>query len=506
MSRRGLRAAGLFALLLAAPPGAGPPLLHAQSARLARVLDRRLDTPPFDRQLWGVAVVDERGRLLYGRNPERLFMPASTAKLVVAAVAAALLPPGWTVRTGAYAAGPMVNGVLQGDLVLYGRGDPTWSRRCFGADTTRPGACEPDPAAPLRRLVDSLRARGLRTVAGDVVGDGSWFEPLLVHPDWQSYDLNWWYASPVSGLGFNDNSVELVWSAGPAPGGPARIAATPPFAGITLENRTLTIPGDTGTTIDFFRDPGTLRVRAVGRVAQSASGNTEHLALPDPNRYAAEALRALLLEAGIAVLGDARSTTDSLRYAAARAGPPLAEIVSRPLGDWIFPILNSSQNWFAEMLLKQLGRRFGRGGSWAEGLAVERRFLIDSVKIDSLDFALTDGSGLAATNLITPRALVRLLQYMRRRPGAEAFAAALPRSGGRGSLRARFAGTAAAGRVAAKPGSFARVNGLAGYLELDGGRTVTFSVLANHHALPGRLMAAQIDSVIVDLARELSRR
>jgi D-alanyl-D-alanine carboxypeptidase/D-alanyl-D-alanine-endopeptidase (penicillin-binding protein 4) len=357
----------------------------------------------------------------------------------------------------------------------------------------------------VRRLADSLRSLGIRSITGDVVGDGSWLEPTLVHPAWENYDLNWWYAAPVSGLGFNDNSVDLSWSAGPALGGPPQISFAPLWAPIALENRAVTTAGDTGTSIDFFREPATLRIRAEGRVAQTGRGRTEYFALPDPNYYAASALRVALTEAGISVTGSARSTTDSAAFRAARAGVPLAEVASRPLTDWIFPILNTSQNWFAEMLLKQLGRQFGSAGSWREGLAVERRFLIDSLGVDSTQFLLVDGSGLANANLISPLALTRILLAMRRHPRSESFLAALPRAGRRGSLARRFTGTPADGRVAAKPGSIARVNGLAGYLELDGGRTVTFAVLANHHALTGTAVMAQIDSVVDDLARVLAR-
>jgi len=179
---------------------------------------------------------------------------------------------------------------------------------------------------------------------------------------------------------------------------------------------------------------------------------------------------------------------------------------SRPLRDWIFPVLNSSQNWFAEMLLRQLGRRFGRGGNWREGLAVERRTLMDSLGVDSLQLALVDGSGLAGTNLVTPAALVRLLQAMRQHPAGESFMAALPRAGEGGSLLTRFDGTAAQGHVVAKPGTITRVNALAGFLELEGGRTVTFAILANHHPLASRVVVAQIDTLVVDLARHLARR
>jgi D-alanyl-D-alanine carboxypeptidase/D-alanyl-D-alanine-endopeptidase (penicillin-binding protein 4) len=157
------------------------------------------------------------------------------------------------------------------------------------------------------------------------------------------------------------------------------------------------------------------------------------------------------------------------------------------------------------MLLKQLGRRFGREGSWAEGLAVERRFLVDSVGLDSTQIALADGSGLAWLNKASPLALVGLLQYARRHPVMQPFLAALPLSGSRGSLRHRFLGTSLEGRVAAKPGSLTGVNSLAGYLDLADGRRVTFAIVANHHTLGNGAMAAALDSLVLDIARGLER-
>jgi D-alanyl-D-alanine carboxypeptidase/D-alanyl-D-alanine-endopeptidase (penicillin-binding protein 4) len=221
----------------------------------------------------------------------------------------------------------------------------------------------------------------------------------------------------------------------------------------------------------------------------------------DPNLFAARALRQALADAGIAVTGTTRSTTDSATYAGARARPPLAETASRPLRDWIFPVLNTSQNLFAEMLLKQLGKRFGAGGSWKQGLAVERRFLIDSVRIDSTEFLLSDGSGLSSENLMSPRAFTQLLRFIRQHPRFPTFAAGLPRAGGAGSLRTRFVGTPVAGRVQAKTGSIAGVNTLSGYMERPGGSPLTFSVELNHHAQSSKTVLAAIDSLVVELGK-----
>ncbi len=474
----------------------------AAAQSIAKRLDARLDRPPFNRQLWGVAVTDQNGRLLYGRNPDRLFIPASNMKIVVSAVAAALLHPDWRVRTSVYG-GPVVGGVLLGDLVLYGRGDPTMDRRCYATDSLLPGVCDTDPFARLRQLADTLRARGVQLVAGDVVGDGSYFESTLVHPNWEQFDLNWWYAAPVSGLGFHDNSVDFTWQPGPAPGAPAVISMSPDLGDIAFENRTVTVPagGESDIGDRFFRHPGTLQIWAEGTAAMDHPRRTESFALPDPNLYAARALRQALADAGIAVAGTTRSTTDSTVYAPLRATRALAEVSSRPLRDWLFPILNTSQNWFSEMLLKQLGKQFGRGGSWLDGLEVERRFLIDSVRVDSTQVSLSDASGLSSTNLVSPLAFTQVLRYIRRHPRYATFAAGLPLAGGTGSLKNRFIGTPLAGRVRAKTGSISRVNSLSGYIEMDRGRFLTFSVQANHHAQPTRPMLAAIDSVVLEMGR-----
>src|SRR6188472_4111999 len=134
---RGIRRVFLI-LLSFSPILPGFPLLAQKPA--ARI-DARLNTVPFDRQLWGIALLDQNGRLVYGRNESRLFIPASNIKLIVSAVASALLPPDWRVKTSVYG-GPVVGGVLQGDLVLYGRGDPTMDKRCYAADSTLAGVCD----------------------------------------------------------------------------------------------------------------------------------------------------------------------------------------------------------------------------------------------------------------------------------------------------------------------------------------------------------------------------
>ena len=478
--------------------------LQAQSrGSVQQRVTRLIDQPPFDRATWNIFAQDDRGRVLFNRNGDRFSVPASNTKLVVAAAGTVLLPHDYRVSTSIYANGTITNGVLQGDLVVYGRGDPTWSERCYSVDTLAAGVCDSTWTA-VDAIAESLRARGIKRITGRIVGDGSYFEPLLTHPGWNSFDLNWWYAAPVSGLGFHDNSVDFQIAPGPAIDAPPVISWTPDLHMFTFENRARTVASDSTTTIgdNFFRKPGTADIWAAGTVSLNRSPWIESFALPDPNLYAARALTASLQRKGIAVEGGAASTTDSMAYRALRCcGSPLTEYRGRPLPDIVFPILNTSQNWFAETLLKILARAVGDTGSWEKGLDVEKRFLIDSVKIDSTAFSLEDGSGLAAGNLVTPHAFVQLLTFMYHHPKRAPFIAALPRAQQPGSLLRRFVRTPLEGRVLAKTGSIDRVNTLSGYIERPDGHVITFSIQANAHDVPTRQMLAQIDSVVVQLAR-----
>jgi len=490
------RTAALTLLLVAS----STPLAAQRSAggtAVAEALDDRIDRvverAPYDRAHWGIYVLDPlTGSELYARNAGKLFIPASNLKLVVAGAAAHYLPDDYRIRTTLLATGPVQDGVLEGDLVVYGRGDPTISGRFFDDRMT----------AVWESLADSLAARGVTRVAGAVVADESWLDTLHVHPDWESYDLLWWYAAPVGALGFNDNSIDFRIRPAESLGRPAQISWQPESDAVVLLNRTRTVASG-GRTLDFARVGASDTVLAYGEVPLDARPWTEYFAVRDPASYAATVLRETLERRGIAVADDRarvlRSVDESVL---SRAGQPvggatvLAEWRSPPLRDLVGPILLNSQNWFAEQMLKVIGRERGQSGSWDEGLRLERKYLTDVVGIPDSDFRLRDASGLSAGNLITPRALAKLLVHVRSDP---VVADAMPVSAAeRGSLRYRF--TDLPGRVRAKTGGIRNVDSLSGFVRTDGGRELVFVVIANGTAFPDA--RAAIDDVVRAIAAE----
>ncbi len=462
--------------------------VSTRGAELARRIEAVIDRRPFHRVQWGISVWDPAARApLYRRNADRRFIPASNLKLVVAATAAHVLDPEYRYRTTVHAAGPLRDGVLEGDLVLYGRGDPMISGRYFESET-----------AVLEMLADSLLARGVRRVTGGVTADESWFDTAYVHRDWDEEDLLWWYAAPVGALGFNDNAVDFLVQRGRRAGDPARIIPSPESGFYRFENRARTAPAVRPRTVDFGRTPGTNHVWAHGDVPIDASPRMEHVAIVQPAQAVGTVFREALERRGIRVgRREVRVVSDPRRSPAATARV-LARHLSPTLPHVIGPILGSSQNWFSEQLVKTLGKEVRGEGSWAAGLAVERAFLTRVVGIDSSAFVLRDASGLSAGNRITPDALVRLLEWARTSPSGEMVRAALPVSARSGSLRSRF--TDLPGRVAAKTGYIGNVDSLSGYVKMADGRELVFSIIANGTGLPSSRMKEAIDQVVRVLA------
>lgn len=447
---------------------------------------------------WGILVTDVSGQPLYSLNAERMMIPASNAKLAITTAALGLLGPEFTVTTSVYTAA-RVDSVVHGDLVLYGRGDPGFSRRCYATDTLIPRACDDEPAARLGQLASQLYQRGIRQIDGAILTDGTWFDHQRIHPTWDSYDLGWYYAAPVSGLAFNDNALDVTTTAR-RQGQPPRISVTPNLGLATITSEAVTSAPGSKRTYDIFRNQSGDKYRATGNVPAGTS-KLEWPSVADPDRFIALAFRAELVARGIRVSGSIATAHDSLTTLAARQHEPLAEVRSRPLADWTFPILNASQNLFAEMLLKQLGRQFTGTGSWANGLAIERRFLVDSVGIKGSDLALVDGSGLSSSNQITPTALVTILSWLWRSPYQQLILKQLPLSGGSGTLQKRLVSNGLAGKVRAKTGVIGGVNALSGYLEKTDGSIRLFAIITNGHQLGSARINSSIDAIVREIAR-----
>lgn len=454
---------------------------------LAAIVDSVAGTPPLDRTHWGIEVYDpERRRVLYRRNGELHFVPASNAKLVVTAVALGELGPDYRYRTEIHAPGRTLGDSVVDRLVVVASGDPTLSARFH-----------PSATAPLDSMADSLAAVGIRRVAGELVVDASRFDSVRLHPAWELGDVDFAYAAPVAAFAIAEGTFRVELAPGAAPGEPAVARIVGPAGRMHLVNDLVTDTAGARRRISTERRPGSDTLRLAGRIPLDMTPDTVAYAVGDPAGFAALALLESLARRGITVDGGARVVYDMTEARTLRpvGGQPVVTWTSPPMSEIVGGILKPSQNWIAEMVLKTLGAEREGHGSWPAGLAVERRYLRDVAGIDSTAFSLSDGSGLSAQNLLAPATIVRLLDFARRQPWGPVYRAAQAEPGVEEStLENRL--TALQGRLFAKTGTIANVNSLSGYLTTRSGRELIFSILTNGSGRPAAQVRRGIDRIV----------
>ena len=469
----------------------GPP--SAEVSSLRRDLLAEIREPGWSSAEYGVLVVSlDRGDTLFSVNPDASLAPASNMKLFSTAAALYYLGPDFRFSTYLLGDGEIRDGVLHGDLLLFGTGDPAISGRMLRGSS-----------AVLDQLVDSLYARGVRRIEGDVIGDGSYFDDVRLGPEWNPNDLNAWYGAPISALSFAENVVKLQVLPGGSAGEPARVQTEPATYGLAVTNAVRTVSSGR-TSVRFEREADGLVLR--GQIARRHPGVVRNIPVVDPANFAAAALYATLRERGIEIGGEVGVMRDAERSRVGFAaltprdhqGPPpqvLAVHLSPPLSDIIRVTNVRSHNLFAEALLKSVGRIALGDGSFAGGARAVRYMLECEALTDSTTLNIVDGSGLSRLNRVTPRTTIQLLDYMRKDPAWETFHESLPEAGRpRGEGLRRMGGTPASHNLRAKTGTIKRVSSLSGYVTAANGEQLAFSIIANN--VPSTWRAKQTEDAI----------
>jgi D-alanyl-D-alanine carboxypeptidase/D-alanyl-D-alanine-endopeptidase (penicillin-binding protein 4) len=456
-----------------------------------------------DKGAWGVLVTDAAtGEVLYARNPGGYFMPASNAKLFSTALALATLGPDYSVRTTVASSGALdANGVLNGDLVLIGRGDANLSNRKFPFDKKEEREGPPDKV--LAEFADAVAARGVKEVTGDVIADDSMFQHEKFPSGWLVDDILWSYGAPVSAIAVNDNTFTLDLRPGAHEGDPARYDAGLAADFYTVENSVTTSARGSEEKLAVARDPGSRLIQVSGTMPLEAQTRRLTIAVEEPAEYAASLLARLLQTRGVKI--DGHSSARHAAHAAVDAVAPqtiLAEHTSVPLSDEIRLTNKNSENLHAELLLLLAAHEKAGAKNYDDALKFAAQFFLAAGIADG-DVVLSDGSGLSRKDLVTPRAVVQLLRYAAAQPWGELYRSTLPVAGEDGTLSDRMKNTPAASRIFAKTGTIGHGNTLSGYATtLRGGRLV-FSILGNNNNLHAQDANKVIDAICVAMVEEL---
>ena len=490
----GLTACGGIPVRTGNPPvDPAPTRLDSTRRALREAITAMVETPAFANAHWGVLIVDVvAGDTLYSRNAGKLFMPASNLKIITGSVALARLGPQWRWRTPVVATGPVVNGVLRGDLGVIGSGDPSISDRVLG-----------DAMRPLRAIADSLAARGVKRIAGRVLAMGDAFPDSTHGFGWAWDDFEFGYSAGIDELLFNEGTTRVVVTGGARAGAPAIVVTRPasPDVAVRMEATTIEPPvpasGDgeprrTRAMLDAVREAsGGIVVTGSIAVGDSSALTIVHR---DPSGAFIAALRQALAERGIQVEG---------RTNAMPAGPTadtIATIVSPTLAELLPPFEKPSQNQMGEMIFKTLGLQVtGVGSADSARRVIEAQLTTWGITLQQA--VIRDGSGLSRHDYVSPATLVKVLDIVRRDSAmAAAFIPALPIAGVDGTLASRMRGTPAAGNVHAKTGYIDRARSLSGYVTTRDGRVLVFSILANNWTTPLREVERVQDEIVTRLA------
>jgi serine-type D-Ala-D-Ala carboxypeptidase/endopeptidase (penicillin-binding protein 4) len=484
---------------------AGPAAAMATDAaalQLQADLEEIIRRPRWTGDLWSVMVVSlDRGDTLYAHNAHQRLAPASNMKLFTTAAALYYLGPDYRYNTFLMATGPIADGVLEGDLVVYGTGDPTFSAR-FGS-----------PLAVWQAFADTLQALGVREIRGDIVGDGSYFAGSGAAEGWQQSYMNAAYAANAGALSYTENVATLQVSPAEQAGWRPEIRLVPGGEGIAIVNQATTTAGGR-TTIHAARMAydGPIVVR--GQIARGSAPLVRAVPVSDPARYAAAVFREMVQRRDIVVHGGVRSaqnesespvTGRSVFAPALDSQAPvrvLAVHTSQPIMQILDIINRRSHNMMAEQVLRTVGRVAAGDGSVAGGRRALEHMMSEAGHAAPGEIELFDGSGLSILNRSSAHGLVSLLAVMAESPMWDAYWETLPEAGSPSGLR-RMHQTAAQGNLRAKTGTIDRVSALSGYVTAANGERLAFAIISNH--VPSTAMAKRIEDNIGARLADFSR-
>jgi D-alanyl-D-alanine carboxypeptidase/D-alanyl-D-alanine-endopeptidase (penicillin-binding protein 4) len=473
-------------------PLAQPSVIDARDRRVRALqsdLAAILAAPVLARGVIGVEVVSLDHRdVLFRHNGDRLVMPASNMKILTLAAAAERLGWDYTFTTTIKATGPVVDGALQGDLIVRGTGDPTLNTR------------QVSPTPVLDGWADAIRAAGIQRVAGRLVGDDDAFDEQAFGQGWSWDYLQEGYAAPVGALQVYEDAVTISIAPGETVGDPAHAEFATPGSGWAIVNRAVTGAPGGPSTLSTQRLRGSTVVRITGSLPADSPAIARTLAVDDPTAYFLGLLTAALERRGIIVAGGVVDIDDLPPDSLAPNGRVIVEHRSPPLGELSRTLMAVSQNLYAETLLRAIGSVEGGAASAADGRAAVLGIL-NAWGTPAGSVVIADGSGLSRYNYVTAAVLTRVLQHMYEDPRhRQRWMNALPAGGEPGTLQKRFVGTPAEGRVRAKTGSISNVRALSGYVSSAGGEQLAFSILINNVTASSEEVLRVIDAAVVRLA------
>lgn len=414
------------------------------------------------------------GAVVFSRDPEELLNPASNVKLFTSATAISRLGIEYRFETEFLVDPDFKEGKAK-TLYIRGRGDPSiTTERLYG-------------------MVSELVHAGLKEV-GEIVVDDSWFDGERQAPGFDQEYGDKAYLAPTGALSLNWNAVGVYLRPAEQPGGKALVEVEPPsdyfviageVATGTRTQRRFTV------TSGMDKDRVRQKIEAKGVVPVDKGVWSVWKKIDQPALYFGFTVRALLKQRGVKV-------KNRLRQGVVPYGQKMLHMAQSDTLDIVLKKLNKhSSNFVAEQLIKTLGAELrGVPGSHAKGIDVVEDFLEREVGIARGSYVMKNGSGLNDANRFSAAQTNRLLVHMMDRfQVMPEFISSVGVAGKDGTLRFRFEGSDAVGKLRAKTGTLETVSALSGYVESVGGERFVFSIMVNDFSGRAGTVVPNIDAL-----------
>lgn len=440
-----------------------------KSQLLADQIDEILQNPSLNGVITGISVRKaNNGDLIYSHDGNVLLRPASNMKLLTAAAAMETLGPKYQFTTEVWTDGKVREGVLDGNLYLKGKGDPTLLKKDLDA------------------FAKKIKEKGIKQINGDLIGDDHWYDDVRYSQDLIWSDESYYYGGQISALTLSPNedfdagSVFIDVIPAEKVGEAPVIKVTPETEYVEIINNAETVTEKEDSNLSIERKHGTNKITITGKFPLGTAKTRVWLAVWEPTGYTLDLFKRSLEEHEVKFTSSSKLKTGKTPE---NAGLLVAN-KSMPLEDLLIPFMKLSNNIHAETLVKEMGKVIHDEGSWEKGLEVMAERL-EEFGLDMNSVYLRDGSGISDKDLITANQLTKLLLEVRKKSWYPAFERSQPIAGepGKmvgGTLRYRMTNEETKGKVKAKTGSITGVSTLSGYVTTASGEDLVFSIMMNN--------------------------
>ncbi|RIH65354.1 D-alanyl-D-alanine carboxypeptidase/D-alanyl-D-alanine-endopeptidase [Mariniphaga sediminis] len=461
--------------------------LFAQSS-FEKQVKAFLDRPEYRQASVGISVTDlATGDPVFERNDKKLFIPASVLKLVTSAAALEILGPDYRFQTRIGYTGTIKNGILKGDIVVIGGGDPALGSEYFQNDYFHPHFME--------TWAQRIKAAGIKRVEGNLVLDGSLYDTEKIPPTWIWEDMGNYYGAGTSALAVYDNLFRIVFRSPAEAGQPTEIiSVNPKVEGMEWKNEVLSSVENRDLAYVFGSPHNGQRI-VRGTIPRNRKSFSIKASNPFPEKLLADDFLHHLAREGVFITGKIRSETvekSAFLQIYMTESPTLSEIVK---------VLNrESVNLFAEQLVKQVAAEKTGTGNRETGLKIITEFWKNR-GLDTRQLLMEDGSGLSHFNVVSPAFLSSVLRYMENNSkNRDSFFKSLP-TAGQGTLyhfsQQHFPEQA----LRIKSGSMTRIRCYSGYVRTSGGKHLSITIMVNHFTGSSVQLISEIEKLLIGLQK-----